>query len=212
MLAMLPQPVSRRAGGREWTRGEQSPARPAGVAPRGIRLVGGLVSGGASRPLPAGGGPTLATAALHGASLQPGPADGPHLAGTAPAAEEQIAAVTLQPRHVHASWHFEHLQDLSCSRIHSSQLALVTFPGAVPQLSVDPGDPGDEAVGLDRAQDGPGLGIDLIDLPVPVLPDPERPLGPREPRVTAAARRRHRGEHAASLRVDLLDAIRAELK
>src|SRR3989449_9938753 len=46
----------------------------------------------------------------------------------------------------------------------------------------------------------------------PILPHPERPFGPREPRVTAAAGRRDRGEHSAGLRVDLLDAILGELE
>src|SRR5262249_45957308 len=97
-------------------------------------------------------------------------------------------------------------------RIDSPQIALVTFPGAVPQLSGDPGDPGDEAVRLDRAKNRPRLGIDLIDLSAPMLPNPERPFGPRESGVTAPARRRDRGEHSAGLRVDLLDAIAGELK
>src|SRR5499433_1171068 len=107
--------------------------------------------------------------------------------------------------------HLEPVEDLSRSRIDSPQVALVTFPGAVPELSVDPGDPGDEAVGLDRAKNRPSLGIDLMDLPVSILPHPERPLGPREPRVTAAAGRRDRGKHTAGLRIDLLDAILGEL-
>src|SRR5262249_6174755 len=85
-------------------------------------------------------------------------------------------------------------------------------PGAVPELSVDPGDPGDEAVGLDRAENRPCFGIHLMDLPVPILPDPERPFGPREPRVTAATRRRDRGEHTAGLRIDFLDAISDDLE
>ena len=42
------------------------------------------------------------------------------------------------------------------------QIALVTFPGHMPELSVEPGDPGDEAVGLDRAKNRPCFGIDLI--------------------------------------------------
>src|SRR5207248_942934 len=41
---------------------------------------------------------------------------------------------------------------------------------------------------------------------------PERPFGPRKPRVAAAAGRRDRGEHAAGVRIDLLDAILGELK
>jgi hypothetical protein len=51
-----------------------------------------------------------------------------------------------------------------------------------------------------------------MDLPVPILTHPERPFGPREPRVTAAARCRDRGEYAARLWIDLLDAIFGELK
>ena len=51
-----------------------------------------------------------------------------------------------------------------------------------------------------------------MDLPVPILPDPERPFGPGEPRVAAAAGRRDRGEHAAGVRIDLLDAILGDLK
>ena len=51
-----------------------------------------------------------------------------------------------------------------------------------------------------------------MDLPVPILPHPERPFGPGEPRVAAAAGRRDRGEHAAGLRIDLLDAILGDLK
>jgi hypothetical protein len=51
-----------------------------------------------------------------------------------------------------------------------------------------------------------------MDLPAPMLPHPERPFGPREPRVTAAAGRRDRGEYTAGLRIDLLDAILGDLK
>src|SRR5262249_56338515 len=109
-------------------------------------------------------------------------------------------------RHVDPVW------DLSRWRVASPHIALVTFPGAVPELSVDPGNPGDEAVGLDRAKNRPGLGIDLMDLAIPILPHPERPFGPRESRVTATAGRRDRGEHTAGLRIDLLDAISDDLE
>src|SRR5262249_61219154 len=85
-------------------------------------------------------------------------------------------------------------------------------PGAVPGLCAAPGDPGGEAVGPDRAKNRPCLGIDLMDLAIPVLPDPERPFGPREPRVTAAAGHRDGGERTAALRIDLLDAISDDLK
>ena len=76
----------------------------------------------------------------------------------------------------------------------SPQIALVTFPGAMPELSVDPGDPGDEAVGLDSVKNRPCWWIDLMDLSVAILRHPERPFGPREPRAIAAGRR-DRGEH-----------------
>src|SRR2546428_8080624 len=118
----------------------------------------------------------LGAAARRGASL--GPPDGPHLAAPSSPAEELVAAIGLEPRNSHSGRHLEPLQDLSRSRIDSLQVALVTFPGAVPELSVDPGDAGDEAVGLDRAKNRPCLGIDLMDLPVPILPPQERPLGP----------------------------------
>ena len=44
----------------------------------------------------------------------------------------------------------------------------------------------------------PRLGIDLMDLPAPMLPHPERPFGTRAP-ITAAAGRQDRGEHTAGL-------------
>ncbi len=82
----------------------------------------------------------------------------------------------------------------------------------MPQLSIDPGDPGDEAVGLDRAKNRPCFGIDLMDLAISILPDPERAFGPGEPRIATSAGRRDRGEYAAGLRIDLLDAILGKLK
>src|SRR6266851_1264128 len=173
---------------------------------------------GFSRPRPQGPRRLLArgvdrglgAAARCGAS--PGPADGSHLPAASASAEELIAAIGLEPRHAYSGRHLEPLQYLSGPRIDPPQIAVVTFPGAVPELAVDPGDPGDEAVRLDGAENRPGLGIDLMDLAVPILPHPERPFGPREPRVAAAAGRRNRGEHPAGLRIDLLDAIFGELK
>ena len=82
----------------------------------------------------------------------------------------------------------------------------------MPELAVDPGDAGNDAVGLDGAKNGSRFGIDLMDPPPSVLPHPERPFRPREPRVTAAAGRRDRREHTACLRIDLLDAILGDLK
>jgi TMEM175 potassium channel family protein len=141
-----------------------------------------------------------------------GPADGPHLPALSSSAEESIAAIGLEPRYAHTGRHLEPVQDLSRSGVDSPHIALVAFPGAVPEFSVDPGDPGDEAVGLDRTENRPCLRIDLMDLPVAILSHPERAFGPRESRVTAAAGCRDRGEHTASRRIDLLDAIFGELK
>src|SRR5262245_54307751 len=77
----------------------------------------------------------------------------PNFAATPAAAEEPVGAVGLQPRHAHARRHLEPFQHLTRARIDAPQLALVAFPGAVPEPAIDPGDPGDVAVGLDGAQD-----------------------------------------------------------
>src|SRR5260370_19830332 len=82
----------------------------------------------------------------------------------------------------------------------------------MPKLSIDPSDPGHEAVGFDGAKNVPCLRIDLMGLPVSILPDPKRTFGPRESRVAAAAGRRDRGEYTASFGIDLLDAILGDLK
>src|SRR5205823_13300558 len=88
---------------------------------------------------------------------------------------------------------------------------LVVLPCTVPEFSVNPGDAGDEAVGFDGAKNCAGVGIDLMDLAVRILAYPQRPFGPREPRVTAAGSR-NGGQHAAGLGINLLDAIARELK
>src|SRR5215510_2939012 len=147
-----------------------------------------------------------------GRGLSPGSADRSHLPAVSASAEELIAAIGFEPRHTRSTWHLEPFQNLSGSRIDAPHIALVTFPGAVPEFAVDPGDPGDDAVRLDRAKDRARLGIDLMDLAVPMLAHPERPFGPRQPRVTAAAGRRDRGHHTAGLRIDFLDAILGDLK
>ena len=100
-------------------------------------------------------GGALGAAARRGGS--PGSADGSHLPAPFASAEEEVAAIGLEPRHVQAGRHIEPLHDLSRSSIDSPQVALVAFPGGVPELAVDPGDPGDEAVGLDGAENRPGL-------------------------------------------------------
>jgi len=75
----------------------------------------------------------------------------------------------------------------------------------VPQLAVDPGDAGDEAIGFDGTKHRPGFRIDLMDLAATVLADPERSFGPGEPRIPAIAGRRNRAEHLAGLGIDLPD-------
>jgi hypothetical protein len=82
----------------------------------------------------------------------------------------------------------------------------------VPQLAVDPGDAGNDAVGFDGAKNDSRFGIDLMDLAASVLPHPERPFGPGEPRIATGAGRRDRRKHMARLRIDLLDAILSNLK
>src|SRR5258708_4859392 len=119
-----------------------------------------------------------------------GPADRSHLPAAATAAEEPIAAIGLQPRDAHAGRHFYPLQNLAGSGIDFPQVALVTFPGGMPKLALDPGDPGDEAAAFDGAKNFSCCGIDLKNLPLPILPHPQRAFRPGEPRVAAGAGRR----------------------
>jgi hypothetical protein len=77
--------------------------------------------------------------------------------------------------------HLELLQHLAGSRIDAPDVALVAFPGAVPEFAVDPGDAGDEAVALDGAQNLSRLGIDLMDLAVPILPTQSVPSAQASP-------------------------------
>src|SRR5262249_6665964 len=98
------------------------------------------------------------------------------------------------------------------SGINSSQIALVTFPGAMPELSIDPRHTGDKALRFDRAKNRTRLRIDLMNLPVAILSNPERSFGPRQPRVPAATRRSDCGDDASGLGVDFLDVRLGQLK
>ena len=140
------------------------------------------------------------------------PPDGPDLAGLSSAAEELISAIRLEPGNVDSTRHLKRLKNFAGSRIDSPQVALFTFPGGVPQFSLDPSDPGDETIGLDGAKDGPCIGVDLIDLPVAILSNPERPFGLGKARVAASSRRWDRGKHLTCLWIDLLNAIFGDLK
>ncbi len=83
----------------------------------------------------------------------------------------------------------------------------------MPDFALDPGDPGHQAIAVDRAQHNPGFGIDLMDFAAAVLPDPERAFGPGKTGIVAApAGRRDRRHDAAGVRIDLQDAIFGDLK
>src|SRR3569832_121146 len=105
------------------------------------------------------------------------PPDRSNIAAASATAEQLLAAVRLKAGHAKTLWHVDAVQDLSSSRIYPRQTALVTFPVAVPEFSVDPAYAGDEAVGLNGANDRPCLRIDLVDFPFTILPNPERPFG-----------------------------------
>ena len=95
--------------------------------------------------------------------------------------------------------------------IDAADVALVAFPGAVPQLAVDPRHAGDKPIGFDGAQNGAGLGIDLVNLAITVLPHPQTAFGPCKARVTAVAGRRDRRHDIAGGGIDLVDARFSDL-
>jgi len=92
------------------------------------------------------------------------------------------------------------------------QITFIPFQGGVPQLSIDPRDSGHEAVGFDGAKDRACFGIDLVDLPCPILSNPESAFSPRKSRVTAVAGRRDGGENLTRHWINLLNAILGDLK
>src|SRR6185312_957958 len=145
-------------------------------------------------------------------AIAPGTPDDPHLPARASTAEEPIAPVGFEAGNARARRHFDLLQDLSGLRVDSPQLALVPFPRRMPELTLHPGHARDEAVGFDGAQDGARIGIDLMDPATPILSDPERSLRPCEPGISTPARCGDGGQHAAGLRVDLVDPVLGNLK
>jgi hypothetical protein len=96
-------------------------------------------------------------------------------------------------------------------RIDAPQVAFVAFQSSVPEFPIDPSDSRDEAVGFDGAKNRPRAGINLMDLPGSILPHPQGSFGPRKPRA-AATGRRNRGEHAAGVRINLLNAVVGKLE
>ncbi len=101
---------------------------------------------------------------------------------------------------------------LAGSRIDASQLALVTFPRRVPELAIDPGDAGDEAVRIDRAKNRPRLGIDLMDLAIRYCPTQSVPSAQASPESPPPPGAGIVASTRPALRIDLLDAILGELK
>ena len=120
--------------------------------------------------------------------------------------------VGLKSGNANTVGHVEAFKNFSGLRIDSPQITVITFRSGVPELSVNPGHSRDKAVGLDDPKNRAGLGIDLMDLAIPILTDPERSFRPRQPRVPATAGPRDGSEHFATLRINLLDAILGDLK
>ena len=79
-------------------------------------------------------------------------AHGAHRAAAAAAGVEQVGAVGLEAADAGAGGIASRSSTAPLVGVDAADLALVAFPGAVPELAVDPGDAGDEAVRLDRAQ------------------------------------------------------------
>src|SRR3546814_3940849 len=69
-------------------------------------------------------------------------------------------------------------EDLAAVGVDAAQFTFVTFPGAVPEVAIDPAHAGDETVRFDRAQDLAAVRIDLMNLALAVLAHPQRTLGP----------------------------------
>src|SRR4051794_24463349 len=130
-------------------------------------------------------------------------AHGADLAAAATAGVEQVGAVGLEPAYAGAARHLEPLDQGAALRVDAANVAVVALPGAVPQLAVDPGHAGHEAVRFDRAQHRARRRIDAVDPAIAVLPHPEAALGPRESRVAAAARGRDRCDDVTRGRIDL---------
>src|SRR6185369_11277891 len=126
-----------------------------------------------------------------------GLAHGAHFAAAGTAAVKDTGAVGFHAGHSDALGQFEALEDFARLWIDAADFAPLGFQGGVPEFAVDPGDARDETIRFDRAQDGAGLGVNLVNLAGAVLSHPERPLGPGQARVAAVGRRRESGDHLA---------------
>src|SRR5690348_7999212 len=82
----------------------------------------------------------------------------------------------------------------------------------MPKLAVDPGNAGDETIGLDGAQYRSRFGVDLVNLAFAIFADPERPFRPGEARIAAIAGRGNGRNYATGMGIDLLDAAVGDLE
>src|SRR5262245_43181766 len=105
---------------------------------------------------------------------------GADLSARSAAGIEQVRSVGLESAHASAVRHLQPLQHGAVLGVDAADVALVALPRCVPQFAVDPRHASDETVRFDRALDGARLGIDLQDLAIAVLPDPQAALGPGE--------------------------------
>src|SRR4030095_10483059 len=143
--------------------------------------------------------------------LASGFAHGAHFAAAGTAAVEDTGAAGLHSGHGDASGQFEALEDFARFRIDAADFALVGFQGGVPEFAVDPGNARDEPIRFDRAQDGAGLGFNLVNLAGAILSHPERPLGPSQARIAAVGWRRDGGDNLARAGVNFLNPVAGQL-
>src|SRR4051812_33457298 len=100
-------------------------------------------------------------------------AHGADRAAAAATAIEEVGAIRFEAADAGAGGHGQPFEHGAALRVDASQLAFFGLPGAVPELAVDPGHAGHEAVRLDAPDHRARGRIDLVDLAVAVLPDPQ---------------------------------------
>src|SRR5687768_78068 len=113
----------------------------------------------------------------HGAaprsSASLGSTNGAQLPATAAARVKQVCTVRFESAHACVRRHFEPLEHSATFGVHATKVTLVTFPGAVPELTVDPRHSRDEAIGLDGLPHFARFRVDAMDLALSVLPNPQ---------------------------------------
>src|SRR5262245_25823861 len=140
-----------------------------------------------------------------------GLAHGAHLAAAGTAAVKDAGAVGLHARHGGARGHFQALEDFARFRTDAADFALILFQGGMPEFTVNPGNARDVTIRFDRAQDGTGLGVNLVNLAGAVFTHPKRPLGPGQARIAALRRRRDGGDNLARAWINFLNPVVGEL-